>query len=292
MAIPSAPVITSPADGATVSGVITVEWGASTFPDVVAPSFIASSAAVFAPTVVAGAAPNTIAPSFIASTAQVFAPTVVAGSGSSVFVEDSLTNNNATTLDSHTGETGAAWAQHSLSDTGSISIRNDGIISVAASASQNHQIYYASGVPASADYDVQALFRLHNANGPTGNGATGNGIVGRLSTSAWTGYIVTYNFTNTRFDLVRVVSSTRTVLASWAQAMGGEHTVVLQMRGTGAQVDLTVLVDGVVRITHADTHANRITAANRAGMVFTRYGMLDGGLWYGVTLDDFVATDA
>lgn len=119
MTVPTTPQITSPADGAVVSGVITVAWSASTLPDVVAPGFIASTAQVFAPTVVAGAAPNTVVPSFIASTAQVFAPEVVEGGGVTVYAQDDFTDTDNVLLDAHTptwgggAGSGGAWVRTS-----------------------------------------------------------------------------------------------------------------------------------------------------------------------------------
>ena len=112
MTVPTTPQITSPADGAVVSGTITVQWTVSTLPDAIAPDFIASGAVVYEPTVTAGSVPDapvTVAPAFIASTAQVFAPTVTEGAAGG----DGLHHRFL-----RTGNTGRPWSRPCWSSRG------------------------------------------------------------------------------------------------------------------------------------------------------------------------------
>ena len=87
------------------------------------------------------------------------------------FVRDTMTGSDGTDLTAHTGETGATWAKVA-STTGSIKLTSNrckgdsGVVS----------LYYASGDPASAEYDVEAdLYKVSNTDYA--------GIGGRVSTT-------------------------------------------------------------------------------------------------------------
>src|SRR3546814_9399686 len=70
------------------------------------------------------------------------------------FVSDSFTDTAGTALASHTGETGASWTQHPSFAAGmTITDANR----CRPSSSGSIIAYYASGVPAGADYEVSVL---------------------------------------------------------------------------------------------------------------------------------------
>ncbi len=97
------------------------------------------------------------------------------------FVTDSFTDTNGTLLSSHTGETGATldetfrvvWGAHhpGTSRTGST-----------GQSQRTRILYYASGAPASADYDVEMDLVCV---GTTDTG-TAFGVLGRVATGAET----------------------------------------------------------------------------------------------------------
>jgi hypothetical protein len=171
--------------------------------------------------------------------------------GAAAFVSDNFNDTNGTTLTSHTGATGATWTKHPSSGAGSIEI----------DANRAHQtvstnsFYYASGIPGSADYDVQARLRQVSDTGVMG-------ITGRMSTSANTMYRLFYTAGGTDlWTLDKVVAGTGTTLATWSDTLanGDERTVRLQMQGSS----IKGFIDGVERLTATDS---AITAAGKAGV--------------------------
>lgn len=185
------------------------------------------------------------------------------------FVTCTFAGSNSTNLDAHTPEgLGDTWTRHG-SYSGSMQIQTNRIVCIAANAG-----YYASGVPSSAEYSVQATVRRVSGTGNIGPTA-------RMSTSADTMYRVLVDGTNV--VLAKRVAGSSTTLGSWAHGLsdGGEIVVKLEC------LDATkkVYVDGVERISSAD---NAITGAGRAGVVSFGIGTSSTGLH----LDDFSATDA
>lgn len=166
------------------------------------------------------------------------------------FLNDTFTGADGTNLESHTGETGALWTVHP-SFVGSAKIATNRIHTNGAL-----RAYYASGVPASADYDVEAVMFIKshvNAGGPCG----------RMSTTADTSYSVRMGTdgTNNLAQLVKIVAGVVTALGT-AVATGvadnGFVTLRLQMRGS----TIKMFVGGVEKTSATDTD---ITAAGRAG---------------------------
>lgn len=165
------------------------------------------------------------------------------------FVSDTFTDTDGTQLGDHTGETGATWTSHPA-----------GAYSVHAKIDANRvhsnsalRCYYASGTPASADYDVEAIVRRVTASGNIG-------IVGRLDTSANTMYLAMWT-AGGQWQLYKIVAGTSTQLGSSYNdnpANGTDRTVKLEMRGTA----IKVYVDGTEQISVTDS---AISAAGRAG---------------------------
>jgi hypothetical protein len=196
---------------------------------------------------------------------------------SAQFVNDTFTGASNTLLSSHTGEIGATWTKHT-SYTGNAYISN-----INTERGNANSLYYASGLPSTADYDVQADL--------VGTVSLANrvGIAGRINQSANTYYRVTYSVPNSAYQLELVNAGTTTLLQSanpgyWNSNFdsGQTHNVKLQMRGTG----IKVFIDGVERISVTDS---TITAAGRAG-IYT--GSYDNSDTWGIHIDNFTATNA
>lgn len=184
------------------------------------------------------------------------------------FVNDTFTGVDGTNLESHTGETGATWTVHP-SGVASAKIQTNRVQPNGA-----FRAYYASGVPGSADYDVEAVIRKVT-------GVSNMGIVGRMSTSADTGYLVLWGPSWTLFSLVAGVAVSLGTFTD-VPANGTDRTVRLKMRGS----DIRVLIDGVERIAVTDAS---VTAAGRVGI---RGGGAAGTSVAGYHVDSVKSQDA
>jgi hypothetical protein len=192
------------------------------------------------------------------------------------FVSDTFTDTSGTLLASHTGETGATWTTHpNYADNGQISSANrarpvDGNLPTA--------MYYASGTPAGAEYNVSL--------GAVTVVAQGLGSVGptaRVATAAQTFYVARYVADNGTRDIVKFVAGAATTLGSFAgtrEAAG--VTTVIRLECKNATKKL--FSDGVERVSSTD---NAITAAGKAGL------WLEGDVTdsQGVHVDNYDASD-
>lgn len=172
------------------------------------------------------------------------------GGGGTVFVNDTFTGADGTILQSRAGETGATWTKHPLGDA------NDAtLVSNALKVPASNSMYYTSGTPATAEYDVEALIIVLS-----NNAGSGHGICGRMDTAASTFYMARVNMSNGNVELYKRITGTFTLLGQWAYvaATGVNPVVKLQLRDAAKKV----FVDGVERISSAD---NTITGAGRAG---------------------------
>lgn len=168
---------------------------------------------------------------------------------SGVFVNDSFTGADGTNLTAHTGETGATWTAHTASGATIVLTSNR------AGDGGNNAIYYASGLPATADYDVESLIYFVT------NTASAHFICGRMDTTANTFYGMRWNQGTTAWQLYKRIAGTFTQLGSDytdAVATGNTRTAKLQLRGT----TITAFIDGTSRISVTDS---AITAAGRVG---------------------------
>src|SRR5438105_180135 len=104
------------------------------------------------------------------------------GGGGTVFVSDAFTDTNGVRLGSHVGATGATWTAHPAGVTPAPT--SDFLVDAnRLYASVSNLIYYASGIPATAEYDVESVMHLF-----TGAAAGSTGICGRMDTTASTFY--------------------------------------------------------------------------------------------------------
>lgn len=167
----------------------------------------------------------------------------------SLLTQDTFTDTAGTLLENHAGETGATWTKNPAFTSGSAAITAAGRLRGNATSA----VYYASGVPASADYDVEAdlyvASQLNNA-----------GVIGRMSTTAVTYYLFDYQNGGT-FNLYAVVNgaTVNTYTASLALAVGQTCHMRLSMRGSR----ITCHVDDAAVIDVTDAS---ISAAGRPGL--------------------------
>lgn len=196
-------------------------------------------------------------------------PKAAAGGGST-FVNDTFTGGtDGDDLTTHTGETGATWAKVT-GVTGKIEIR----AGRAGGDAGGFSLYYASGSPTTAEYDVQAdIVYLTDVDEVW--------ICGRVDTSAHTCYCGGWDNTINQYNLLKIVSGTVTSLGTYAGTSAENHTVKLQIRDAAKKL----FVDGVEQISSAD---NAITAAGKAGI---RYDNSDWGAGTGRMIDNFTATN-
>jgi hypothetical protein len=175
---------------------------------------------------------------------------------------DSMTGTAGATLQTRNGETAASWTKHPTSS-------GDAVLTPSGRVRKNGTnlgaLYYASGVPASADYTVEA--DIYVASTVTNDMA---GVVGRLDPTNVNGtyYLVRYEQTNLAWVLYKVVNGTWTWLGQSAtQNLTATSTYRLALDVTGTTI--RALVDGtqVVSVTDAS-----ISAAGRAGIALGFHG--------------------
>lgn len=186
------------------------------------------------------------------------------------FVSDTFTDANGTTLEAHTGETGATWAKHATETPATAVIASNRARPNGATAG----FYYASGSPASAEYDVQSdLFVLTTA----GN----SGVAGRIDTASRTGYLWR-SLSGGDWQLYKDVAGTFTLLGSSPDSLSTSTAYVAKLGLRDAAKK--GYVGGVELVSTAD---NAITGAGKAGV------WVDGALSdsTGIHLDNFSATN-
>jgi hypothetical protein len=175
--------------------------------------------------------------------------------GESTTSADSMTGTAGVTLQSRAGEIGASWTKVPMSDA-------DAVVSPAgrvlkAGSSTTGAVYIPSGIPASANYTVEA--DVHLASNLTNDMA---GVFGRADPASVSAYYVRYEQPTKRWVLYRVVNGTLTSLGqSPTQALtaGSTYRLALVMAGTR----IRVLVDGVQAVSVNDA---TITVTGLAGI--------------------------
>ena len=184
---------------------------------------------------------------------------------------DSFTGTG--TLQSHTSDSGHAWARGTGGGTSDLSINGTCYVPVGPT-----EIYENSFAPASAEYDVQGVFTTDYA------WHDGHGIGGRLSGSAYSGYMTRWY--GSQWQLIRYDSLySSTSLGTFtgddpSLDSGAPRTVLLQLRNAAKKV----FIGGVERISSTD---NTITATGKAGFI-DAYSQTGTSVYW----DNFVVTDA
>ena len=199
--------------------------------------------------------------------------------GEAVTSADSMTGTAGTTLQSHTGETAASWTTYGFSDANAVltsagRLRKNGTSTTA--------FYYASAVPASADYTVGA--DLYVASTLSGDMA---GLVGRVDPSSAFGtyYYVRYEQVSQSWSMFSVVNNGWSYLGGAGQTLtaGSTYRVSLAMSGT----TIKLVVDGVEKVSVTDSS---ITAAGRGGILLGTGAQTTDTDTTGYQLDNFQIT--
>lgn len=197
------------------------------------------------------------------------------------FVNDTFDDVAGVLLQNHVGEVGADWDKHpSYAGGGNVSISSG---KRAYGTLPAPTAYFASGLPLSADYLVQAILRW------LGSVTQDGGIMARVSTSANTHYLAWYNSGQfspfvAQWELWRFLAGSGTLLGTFLQTLSSDTPYKLGLRIVGA--DIRLFVDDVQRIQHTD--ATPITAAGRPGLRFFNIGISSSDI-VGLHLDNFLA---
>ena len=168
------------------------------------------------------------------------------------FTTDTFTDTAGVLLENHTGETGATWTKNPAFGTGSAAISNANRVR----GNATNGVYYASGTPASADYDVEADLTVLS-------GVSSAGIAGRMSVAAATYYLFDYEFGTSQWKLYTVVNGATQNTTTFTQTLTNGVTYHMRLALRGSQI--TCYVNGVQVIQITDSN---ITAAGRAGIFF------------------------
>jgi len=174
------------------------------------------------------------------------------------FVRDSFTDTDGTLLDAHTGESGATWTRHSSSGAGKDYEITDAN-RIRPDNAAGEAIYYSSGLPASAEYDVSADVVF------LGSVSSGYavGVHGRQQPVEDSHYRLYVNEgSGGQWLFSKRVAGATTALGSFQQSFSPSTTyrATLVLRDAAK----VCLVNGVPRISSTD---NAITEAGRAGVV-------------------------
>lgn len=163
-----------------------------------------------------------------------------------IFVEDTFTAADGTSVASRAGETGATWTAHPTTASAAFTISANRAYPTTAG------ILYASGVPDSPEYTVEADFHfLTSVNFLS--------INARQSITAATYYRIRWD-TNV-WAIASVVANTSTTLQSVTQTLTAGTTYAIKAEITDATKKISV--DGVAIISVTD---NTITEAGRVAI--------------------------
>lgn len=193
------------------------------------------------------------------------------GAYGTVFVRDTMTGADATLLTAHTGELGATWT---IAPTSTQTMQ---LISNRVRGSASSALFYASGVPPTANYEISADVTVI-----TNNASGAFGVMGRIDTAVDTKYTFRYTSSNNLWELSRSVNGVGFSFGTTGAfpLVSGTHRFTLRMAGD----QISGIMDGAV-VLGPVTDAN-ITLAGRAGI----YTAGAGGDAVGFHLDNYVAT--
>jgi hypothetical protein len=172
------------------------------------------------------------------------------------FLNDTFTDTDGVLLENHTGEVGAIWTRHP-SYTGSVvRISTNRIYNNAA---WDTSCYYASGVPAGADYTVTSKIYVVTDDD------TRTKILGRLSITAntcysWEGYAYA-----DLWVLKKVIVGSETTLGYGALTMGVGYSGQFKLSMEGSTIK--GYIGGIEKVSVTDSD---ITDAGKAG-VYPQY---------------------
>lgn len=163
------------------------------------------------------------------------------------FVSDNMTGTNWKDIHTRVGAVGASWTRHvSTPDSRWYIFSNRVHCGILGGV-------YASGVPASADYDVECDYLIYTD-------IPNVAICGRMSTSFFTFYYTYYQ--SGEVVLAKMIDGSPTSLGWWITTLstgGTSYKLRLSMVGT----TIKVFVNNVERISVVDAS---VTSAGRVGL--------------------------
>lgn len=193
------------------------------------------------------------------------------------FLNDTFTDTNGVALTSHTGETGATWTKNTVYSSSTAAVQTNRVYPTFS----GNSCWYASGTPASADYEVTATVNIVSA-------INVNAIVcGRMSTSADTMYMLQIQLSGGTWSLKMYsgVAGAYTQLGGTVTpatpTVGTDHTLKLRMVGT----QISAYYDGALVLGPITDTA--VSAAGKAGIQFNFVATSSTGFH----IADVVATD-
>lgn len=218
-----------------------------------------------APTFVGGSSPTTYAGFALASGSAgkgAASDGLDAGAriatGPTTFVSDTFTDSApyGTPLTSHTGETGATWTAHP-SSTGATQTSASG--GIRETTTTGVGVYYASGLPPSANYTVEADF-LTRAAWASDYSAYAH-VLARVDTTATTFYACRYSKVGHAWEIAEWNAGTGVIDASTSATLAPSTTYHVAFTVNGPSLSCKVNGSTVVSATDST-----ITAAGRVGV--------------------------
>ena len=182
-------------------------------------------------------------------------------SGTTTVVDDTITGTAGTTLQSHTGETGATWTKH----IGADSVLTDAN-RLRKNTSSDKSAYYASGVPSSANYTVEADVHVKSI---INNDAIG--VVARQDTAnaAGTFYFARYETWDESWNIGKYSNGTISYpgyLVGQTLTPGQTYHLEFVVADAGLDTALSLYVNGVLTASATDLNASDIEGPGRAGV--------------------------
>jgi hypothetical protein len=199
------------------------------------------------------------------------------------FLNDTFTEGTSTTLNLHTGETGATWTRI-FDGGGSSSVVANGYANFATA-----QIWTASGTPAGADYEVSTV-NTYQGNSSADFHQTGP--AGRLAGTG-DGYAAVWRTDAGQIQLLRLDNGVRTIIGTSNQTTPSSGTnVTLTLRMVGSTI--SVRKDGAEVISVTDATYSATGKAGLHGRAASYAGSLsgqtDGWPITSITADDVVGS--
>jgi lysophospholipase L1-like esterase len=171
-----------------------------------------------------------------------------------IITSDTFTDTPNTLLESHTGSTGATWTKNPAFSTGSAAISSASRLR----GNATNAVYYSSGSPSSADYDVEADFYVASPSGAAG-------ITLRMSASLATYYLLDYEGPSSAWHLYTVLGGSTINVITFTQSLTTGQSYHVRLAARGSQI--TAYVDGVQIISISDTS---IPSAGHPGLFFSQ----------------------
>lgn len=186
------------------------------------------------------------------------------------FVVDTFTDTTGTNLQSHTGETGATWATNPDYPS-NVKVSSLGDLFCPSGVG----VYYASGVPVTADYEIEADLVVKSVAGS-------GGVMGRMNATSPVAFYWARYLTN-KWELYASTTNNATLIGQYSQTLNVGQTYNLRLRMVGSSIK--VLIDDVERIS---VTSNTLTDKGLAGLAMASGGATEAT---GIQIVNYSATD-